>query len=246
MANSTPSPSSSGTSGDKRKSTQVLNDKGKAPEASGSASSSTPEVHVNGSPVRGPTPRSTRSVNSNGSDEAQWGANFWVTLVDPSSGTSFFACPATGEVSWDAPVGNFVLPANENGEWWEIIDESTGVPYYYHTKTSETVWEKPEGFVIPLSVLQVRCQSYTYQYISNMYSEHRTRTSFIQNNIARGYGSLNASGESKEFGPEATKGERSQIPATRQRIASQTPVLDWFSASEKVRPRSRRPTQSLQ
>ena len=24
------------------------------------------------------------------------------------TGTSFFACPATGEVSWDAPVGNFV------------------------------------------------------------------------------------------------------------------------------------------
>ncbi|VDB91641.1 unnamed protein product [Peniophora sp. CBMAI 1063] len=154
MANATPSPSSSGASNDKRKSYQVLgvHDKGKAPEIG--ASASTPELHVNGSPVRGPTARSTKSANSNASDEAAWGANFWVTLVDPQSGTSFFACPATGEVSWDAPVGNFVLPANENGEWWEIIDESTGVPYYYHTKSGETVWEKPEGFVIPLSVLQ--------------------------------------------------------------------------------------------
>ena len=49
------------------------------------------------------------------------------------------------------------LPPSENGEWWEIGDESRGgIPYYYHTKTGETVWEKPEGFVIPLTVLQVR------------------------------------------------------------------------------------------
>jgi WW domain len=49
------------------------------------------------------------------------------------------------------------LPPSENGEWWEISDESRGgIPYYYHTKTGETVWEKPEGFVIPLTVLQVR------------------------------------------------------------------------------------------
>jgi len=49
------------------------------------------------------------------------------------------------------------LPPSENGEWWEIGDESRGgIPYYYHTKTGETVWEKPDGFVIPLTVLQVR------------------------------------------------------------------------------------------
>ena len=51
----------------------------------------------------------------------------------------------------------FRLPPSENGEWWEIGDESRGgIPYYYHTKTGETVWEKPNGFVIPLTVLQVR------------------------------------------------------------------------------------------
>ena len=48
------------------------------------------------------------------------------------------------------------LPPSDNGEWWEIGDESRGgIPYYYHTKTGETVWEKPDGFVIPLTVLQV-------------------------------------------------------------------------------------------
>jgi hypothetical protein len=52
------------------------------------------------------------------------------------------------------------LPPSENGEWWEIGDESRGgIPYYYHTKTGETVWEKPDGFVIPLTVLQVRAFS---------------------------------------------------------------------------------------
>lgn len=90
------------------------------------------------------------------------------------TGTSFFACPATGQVSWDAPVGNFVyvrtpdctfsgytdaprrLPANEEGEWWELSDESRGgLPYYYQTKSAETVWERPEGFVIPLGIIQV-------------------------------------------------------------------------------------------
>jgi len=54
------------------------------------------------------------------------------------------------------------LPPSENGEWWEIGDESRGgIPYYYHTKTGETVWEKPDGFVIPLTVLQVRFLVYS-------------------------------------------------------------------------------------
>jgi len=51
------------------------------------------------------------------------------------------------------------LPPSENSEWREIGDESRGdIPYYHHTtgKTGETVWEKPDGFVIPLTVLQVR------------------------------------------------------------------------------------------
>ncbi|KAF9528517.1 hypothetical protein CPB83DRAFT_929834 [Crepidotus variabilis] len=110
-----------------------------------------------------PTTRSRKStlrsqsrpaVNQEGDDSA-WGSNFWVTLVDPQSQTSFFACPATGEVSWDAPVGTFVLPPSDDGEWWELGDESRGgLPYYYQTKTGETVWEKPQGFVIPLSILQ--------------------------------------------------------------------------------------------
>ncbi|KAI0295862.1 hypothetical protein B0F90DRAFT_1749029 [Multifurca ochricompacta] len=120
------------------------------------ASNATPEVHINGSPTRLKQPRpSTSSASTHTLDDTAWGSHFWVTLVDPQTQVSFFACPATGQVSWDPPVGNFVLPPSENGEWWEISDESRGgIPYYYHTKTGETVWEKPDGFVIPLTVLQ--------------------------------------------------------------------------------------------
>ncbi|KDR75311.1 hypothetical protein GALMADRAFT_249333 [Galerina marginata CBS 339.88] len=105
------------------------------------------------STLRSPT-HSTFNTNQEG-DDATWGSNFWVTLVDPQTQTSFFACPATGQVSWDAPVGTFVLPPSAEGEWWELSDESRGgLPYYYQTKTGETVWERPSGFVIPLGILQ--------------------------------------------------------------------------------------------
>ncbi|KAF5388857.1 hypothetical protein D9757_005647 [Collybiopsis confluens] len=89
------------------------------------------------------------------SDDHAWGSNFWVTLVEPESQSQFFACPATGQVSWDPPTGNFVLPPSEDGEWWELTDDSRGgIPYYHHTKTGETVWERPQAFVIPLGILQ--------------------------------------------------------------------------------------------
>ncbi|KAG6378343.1 hypothetical protein JVT61DRAFT_14068 [Boletus reticuloceps] len=112
-----------------------------------------PQVNVNGEPLRSPRPSGTFA--SFDPESSTWGANFWVTLVDPQTNTTFFACPATGQVSWDPPVGTFVLPPNETGEWWELSDESRGgIPYYYQTKTGETVWERPNGFVIPLTVIQ--------------------------------------------------------------------------------------------
>ncbi|EJD03412.1 uncharacterized protein FOMMEDRAFT_168366 [Fomitiporia mediterranea MF3/22] len=101
-----------------------------------------------------PRPPKNTAVKTVEIDNA-WGSNFWVTLIEPQSQTPFYACPATGQVSWDPPEGNFVLPPSPEGEWWELIDESRGgIPYYYHTKTNETVWERPEGFVIPLAILQ--------------------------------------------------------------------------------------------
>lgn len=91
---------------------------------------STPQLRVNGEPANPSTSSSyfgSSSSVSPSADGSGWGANFWVTLVDPQvcpqtvaehavsdadvifqTGVSFFACPATGEVSWDPPVGNFL------------------------------------------------------------------------------------------------------------------------------------------
>ncbi|KAG1812552.1 uncharacterized protein BJ212DRAFT_1569642 [Suillus subaureus] len=116
--------------------------------------SAIPKVNVNGEPVSSPRP--SASFGRVDAEDARWGSNFWVTLVDPQTSTVFFACPATGQVSWDPPAGTFVLPPSTEGEWWELSDDSRGgIPYYYQTKTGETVWERPDSFVIPLTVIQV-------------------------------------------------------------------------------------------
>ncbi|KAJ6497827.1 hypothetical protein C8R45DRAFT_1211640 [Mycena sanguinolenta] len=125
-----------------------------SPSKSTSSASPSP---AKSSPRNPRSHKSLSSISTRGtSDEAAWGSNFWVTLVDPQTQTSFFACPATGQVSWDPPVGNFVLPPSADGEWWELSDESRGgLPYYYQTKTGETVWERPSSaFVIPLGIIQ--------------------------------------------------------------------------------------------
>jgi WW domain-containing protein len=75
------------------------------------------------------------------------------------------------------------LPPSENGEWWEIGDESRGgIPYYYHTKTGETVWEKPDGFVIPLTVLQVRllCDRFRRIFSDRRLLEYRVGSPSLQ------------------------------------------------------------------
>ncbi|EJF57744.1 hypothetical protein DICSQDRAFT_157170 [Dichomitus squalens LYAD-421 SS1] len=113
----------------------------------------TPEVRLNGRRTSTSSVTATPSRDGPGGGDG-WGSNFWVTLVDPQTQVSFFACPATGEVSWDPPAGHFLLPPSPEGEWWEMFDEASGLPYYYQTKTGETVWERPNAFVIPLGVLQ--------------------------------------------------------------------------------------------
>ncbi|KAH9940532.1 uncharacterized protein BXZ73DRAFT_42852 [Epithele typhae] len=119
------------------------------PMANSAAVLPTPELRLNGRRA------SHASLHAAARGDDDWGSNFWVTLVDPQSQVSFYACPATGDVSWDPPVGNFLLPPSPDGEWWEMFDEASGLPYYYHTKSGETVWERPDdAFVIPLGVLQ--------------------------------------------------------------------------------------------
>ncbi|KAK0473133.1 hypothetical protein EDD18DRAFT_1313999 [Armillaria luteobubalina] len=115
--------------------------------AKGKASERVNSVSTPQSPTFKSTRQSRSSTPAQDGDDTTWGSNFWVTIVDPQTQSSFYACPATGQVSWDAPVGNFVLPPSADGEWWELSDESRGgLSYYYQTKTGETVWERPAGF----------------------------------------------------------------------------------------------------
>ncbi|ORY26583.1 hypothetical protein BCR39DRAFT_540643 [Naematelia encephala] len=86
-----------------------------------------------------------------------WSLQFWVTIADPVNGSVFFACPASGQCSWDPPVGAFVVPRMPGGEWWELADVSRkNRSYYYNTMTGKTQWSRPTGdaFVIPLGLIQ--------------------------------------------------------------------------------------------
>jgi hypothetical protein len=76
--------------------------------------------------------------------------------------------------SWEPPVGAFLLPRQEEGEWWELADANRGNRSYYYselnplllyekttdmtdTLTGVTQWTRPTGnaFVIPLGLIQV-------------------------------------------------------------------------------------------
>ncbi|WWD08443.1 hypothetical protein V865_006555 [Kwoniella europaea PYCC6329] len=86
-----------------------------------------------------------------------WSLQFWVTIADPLTQHVFFACPASGQCSWDPPVGAFVVPRSPDGEWWELADATRGNrSYYYNTLTGKTQWRRPGGnaFVIPLGLIQ--------------------------------------------------------------------------------------------
>ncbi|KAK8850469.1 hypothetical protein IAR55_004387 [Kwoniella newhampshirensis] len=86
-----------------------------------------------------------------------WSLQFWVTIADPLTQHVFFACPASGQCSWDPPVGAFVVPRSPDGEWWELADATrNNRSYYYNTLTGKTQWIRPGGdaFVIPLGLIQ--------------------------------------------------------------------------------------------
>ncbi|ODN99485.1 hypothetical protein L198_03329 [Cryptococcus wingfieldii CBS 7118] len=89
-----------------------------------------------------------------------WSLHFWVTLADPLTQHVFFANPASGQCSWDPPVGAFVVPRSPEGEWWELADSTrSNRSYYYNTLTGKTQWTRPGGsaFVIPLGLIQASC-----------------------------------------------------------------------------------------
>ncbi|KAF8160909.1 hypothetical protein B0H34DRAFT_795758 [Crassisporium funariophilum] len=159
-------------------------------------------------------------------DDPTWGSNFWVTLVDPQTQTSFFACPATGQVSWDPPVGNFVLPPSAEGEWWELSDESRGgLPYYYQTKTGETVWERPSGFVIPLGIIQ-----------NTALGRRLSQTTFNFNKTVPVPTEPNTNLETSQLSSSQTNGSlpgNSARPPMRRSISSEHASNNYTSASKR-------------
>ncbi|KAG8863335.1 hypothetical protein FRB96_008827 [Tulasnella sp. 330] len=128
----------------------------------------------------------------------EWGANFWVTIMDPTTQAIFYACPSTGQTSWEPPTETFLMPLDDSGHWWELSDDSRGgTPYYYHTKTGETQWIRPEGFVIPLGIIQTttalgrRLSQTTFGRTStyrNSISSNAADNRIISNRRSRSYG----------------------------------------------------------
>lgn len=165
--------------------------------------------------------------------DSAWGANFWVTLIEPQSQTPFYACPATGQVSWDPPVGNFVLPPSAEGEWWELIDESRGLPYYYHTKTNETVWERPTGFVIPLAILQntALCRRLSVRYSQILdpetvksHIDQQITSSGDRQSVRRSISDQSVTDRAnRRRSASATRGSPGSSPTTANKSSPQTP-----------------------
>ncbi|KAI0074739.1 hypothetical protein K474DRAFT_1709623 [Panus rudis PR-1116 ss-1] len=188
-----------------------------------------PQVQVNGEPANipssspnGASPISYPNANPAAGEDG-WGSHFW-------SGVSFYACPATGEVSWDPPVGHFLLPPSPDGEWWEMIDDQTGLPYYYHTKSGETVWERPQAFVIPLGILQNTALGRRLS-LTNRKSQHEagqespSNTKTLPNNKQQSPGyrrSRSYTNTRDSFGSPSANGTPSKTPQNRRRSQSST------------------------
>jgi len=80
----------------------------------------------------------------------------WYRITDPTSSSTFFANPQTGECAWQLPPNTIEMKRDVENEWWELFDDQHQLPYYYKTTTGETEWTKPkEGTVIGLRIIQV-------------------------------------------------------------------------------------------
>ncbi|KAG6920068.1 hypothetical protein DXG01_010136 [Tephrocybe rancida] len=85
------------------------------------------KASANPRPQKSPTPGAAQD-----NDDAAWGSNFWVTLVDPQLKSQAM------KLTFDVTI-SIRLPPSEQGEWWELSDDTRGgIPYYYQTKTGTT------------------------------------------------------------------------------------------------------------
>eukprot|EP01128_Nolandella_sp_AFSM9_P004532 TRINITY_DN2046_c0_g1_i1.p1 TRINITY_DN2046_c0_g1~~TRINITY_DN2046_c0_g1_i1.p1 ORF type:complete len:994 (+),score=247.42 TRINITY_DN2046_c0_g1_i1:36-2984(+) len=78
----------------------------------------------------------------------------WYELTDPSTENFFYACPYTGQCSWECPPGQIIQ--DQLPKWWELYDAESDRAYYFDNDTQETHWFLPpnlNGLIpIPLSL----------------------------------------------------------------------------------------------
>lgn len=76
-----------------------------------------PQVHVNGKPALATgspkRPKSSASSVTPEADGSGWGANFWVTLIDPEVCTCFDICCACGVAVLVKTISNVVRDSDE-------------------------------------------------------------------------------------------------------------------------------------
>ncbi|WOO78826.1 Rho GTPase-activating protein 39 [Vanrija pseudolonga] len=107
-------------------------DKAAAPNGANGTGSSAQDEHEPAQPVA-LSPVDVREMLSHCDDATMsWSLQFWVTIADPLTHHVFFACPASGQCSWEPPVGAFVVPRSPDGEWWELADPSRNNQSYYY------------------------------------------------------------------------------------------------------------------
>ncbi|KAH8994682.1 hypothetical protein EDB86DRAFT_1237757 [Lactarius hatsudake] len=110
-------------------------------------------------------------------------------------------------VDWDRPVAS-MRPWQRHDT--EISDESLGgIPYNHHTESGETVWEKPDGFVLPLTVLQVCAISLSACHTN---FDPTGRIEHCAVTLSKAYSGFGVRGS---FGVRSSKGECRQQTAER-------------------------------
>ena len=76
--------------------------------------------------------------NSGASD----GDDDWETVIDPSSGDTYYYNHSTGETSWDEPRS-----LRSDTQWEEVTDRDSGDTYFHNRTTGATSWDRPPAVI---------------------------------------------------------------------------------------------------
>eukprot|EP01043_Picozoa_sp_COSAG02_P034782 COSAG02_NODE_2452_length_8826_cov_16.362668_8_plen_125_part_00 len=75
----------------------------------------------------------------------------WKSVVDPSSGRTYYVNRNTKATVWEKPADAdkpWVKPEDQQlpSGWVEHFDPKRQKPYYHNTNTGETVWKRPMAY----------------------------------------------------------------------------------------------------